>query len=96
MIVVSTKKELKQAIKKHEPEIVVIGDLACKIKKAKGSTVNTATTGIAATITITVVELALLLGFTLSVIALTKGYDVTFNGGDGSCTLNRKKENNGI
>ena len=28
MIVVSTKKELKQAIKKHEPEIVVIGDLA--------------------------------------------------------------------
>lgn len=36
MIVVSTKKELKQAIKKHEPEIVVIGDLACKIKKAKG------------------------------------------------------------
>lgn len=90
MIVVSTKKELKQAIEKHEPEIVVTGDLACKIKKVKGLAGNTGTAGITATITITAVELALLLCFTLSVIALTKGYDVTFNGKDGTCTLKSK------
>lgn len=108
MRVVTTKEELKLALKQKEQRIIVKGDLAVKMKrKAKTSKLISVAVAVAAIaaipftggasavgfvagpVTISTVELAILVGGSIVFIALFKGYNKIKFEKDGSVIIEK-------
>lgn len=115
---VYNKIELQNAIKNNERMIVVHGEMAAKIRKAKmkkkaarfvggalaigglaaipftgGTSAAATAAGVTAltagAVSISTTELIFLLGATVAILGISKGYNVRFNS-DGSVVLERK------
>ena len=88
MKTVYTKKELAKAIKSGEKHILCKGSVAETLWSIINAKEKLTSTGIAITITITLAELALLLGFAIVLYAIYKNRKVKIQGNkDGSVVV---------